>query len=72
VVHDAANPFIVELNNMEVEDLGTSFMISAYPGTLRIKKGLYKKRKVPFLLAFQKIFKNLTSLVFPCFVTFCY
>lgn len=32
VVHDAANPFIVELNNMEVEDLGTSFMISAYPG----------------------------------------
>lgn len=32
VVHDAANPFILELNNMEVEDLGTSFMISAYPG----------------------------------------
>jgi len=32
VVHDASNPFIVELNNMEVEDLGTSFMISAYPG----------------------------------------
>ena len=32
VVHDAVNPFILELNNMEVEDLGTSFMISAYPG----------------------------------------
>jgi len=32
VVHDASNPFIVELSNMEVEDLGTSFMISAYPG----------------------------------------
>ncbi|MEK7720113.1 MAG: FecR domain-containing protein, partial [Bacteroidota bacterium] len=28
VVHDAASPFIVELNNMEVEDLGTSFMIT--------------------------------------------
>ncbi|MCX6221300.1 MAG: FecR domain-containing protein, partial [Bacteroidia bacterium] len=37
VVHDAANPFIVELNNMEVEDLGTSFMISAYPGKARVE-----------------------------------
>lgn len=37
VVHDAANPFIVELTNMEVEDLGTSFMISAYPGKARVE-----------------------------------
>ncbi|MCK9640798.1 MAG: FecR domain-containing protein [Prolixibacteraceae bacterium] len=37
VVHDSANPFIVELSNMEVEDLGTSFMISAYPGNARVK-----------------------------------
>src|SRR5665647_3182232 len=26
VVHDAANPFILELNNMEVEDLGTCLL----------------------------------------------
>jgi len=31
VIHDAANPFVVELNNLVVEDLGTSFNISAYP-----------------------------------------
>jgi ferric-dicitrate binding protein FerR (iron transport regulator) len=37
VVHDATNPFVVELNNMEVEDIGTSFMISAYPGTARVE-----------------------------------
>ncbi len=37
VVHDAANPFIVELTNLEVEDLGTSFMISAYPGKDRVE-----------------------------------
>lgn len=37
VVHDASNPFFVELNNMEVEDLGTSFMISAYPGKARVE-----------------------------------
>lgn len=31
VIHDASNPFIVEINNVEVQDLGTSFNISAYP-----------------------------------------
>ena len=37
VVHDASNPFVVELNNIEVEDIGTSFMISAYPGKARVE-----------------------------------
>jgi transmembrane sensor len=32
VVHDAAHPFVVETGNLRVEDLGTSFNISAYPG----------------------------------------
>ncbi len=32
VVHDAAHPFVVETGNIRVEDLGTSFNISAYPG----------------------------------------
>jgi len=32
VIHDASHPFLVEINNVEVEDIGTSFNISAYPG----------------------------------------
>jgi ferric-dicitrate binding protein FerR (iron transport regulator) len=32
VVHDASHPFVVEVNNLEIEDVGTSFNISAYPG----------------------------------------
>ena len=32
VIHDSKHPFVVEINNVEVEDLGTSFNISAYPG----------------------------------------
>ena len=31
IIHDAAHPFVVEINNVQVEDLGTSFNISAYP-----------------------------------------
>jgi transmembrane sensor len=37
VVHDASHPFVVELNNVLVEDLGTSFNISAYPGKDRVE-----------------------------------
>ncbi|MCL4483857.1 MAG: FecR domain-containing protein [Bacteroidetes bacterium] len=32
VIHDASRPFVVELDHAIVEDLGTSFNISAYPG----------------------------------------
>jgi len=31
IIHDSNHPFVVEINNVEVEDLGTSFNISAYP-----------------------------------------
>ncbi|MEI7829607.1 MAG: FecR domain-containing protein [Prolixibacteraceae bacterium] len=37
VIHDATHPFVVELYNVEVEDLGTSFNISAYPGKEKIE-----------------------------------
>jgi ferric-dicitrate binding protein FerR (iron transport regulator) len=37
VIHDASRPFIVALNNLEVEDLGTSFNISAYPGKEKVE-----------------------------------
>ncbi len=36
VIHDASHPFLVEINNVEVEDLGTSFNISAYPGKAQL------------------------------------
>ena len=36
VIHDAAHPFVVELSNAIVEDLGTSFNISAYPGKKQV------------------------------------
>ena len=32
VIHDSKHPFVVEINHVEIEDLGTSFNISAYPG----------------------------------------
>lgn len=32
VIHDSKHSFVVEINNVEIEDLGTSFNISAYPG----------------------------------------
>lgn len=32
VVHDSNHPFVVETGSVRVEDLGTSFNISAYPG----------------------------------------
>ena len=32
VRHESTHPFIVEVNNVQIEDLGTSFNISAYPG----------------------------------------
>jgi ferric-dicitrate binding protein FerR (iron transport regulator) len=32
IIHDSNHPFVVEINNVEIEDLGTSFNISAYPG----------------------------------------
>jgi len=32
VVHDVAHPFVVEMKNIRVEDIGTSFNILAYPG----------------------------------------
>ena len=31
VLHDAAHPFVVEMKNIRVEDIGTSFNIMAYP-----------------------------------------
>lgn len=37
VIHDASNPFVVELNNIMVEDLGTSFNISAYPDKKQVE-----------------------------------
>lgn len=37
VIHDTAHPFIVEANNMEIMDVGTSFNISAYPGKEKIE-----------------------------------
>ncbi len=32
VIHDTSHPFLVEINDVLIEDLGTSFTISAYPG----------------------------------------
>ena len=32
VVHDELHPFVVEMKNIRVEDIGTSFNIMAYPG----------------------------------------
>lgn len=37
VIHNASQPFVVELNGIEVEDLGTSFNISAYPGKEKVE-----------------------------------
>ncbi|MEI6276942.1 MAG: FecR domain-containing protein [Prolixibacteraceae bacterium] len=37
VIHDAAHPFVVEMKNIRVEDIGTSFNILAYPGKDRIE-----------------------------------
>lgn len=37
VIHDASHPFVVEINNIVVEDLGTSFNISAYPGKEQVE-----------------------------------
>ena len=37
VIHDASHPFVVEINNVVVEDLGTSFNISAYPGKKQVE-----------------------------------
>ncbi len=37
VVHDASHPFVVEINDFVVEDLGTSFNISAYPGKEQVE-----------------------------------
>ena len=37
VIHDASHPFTVEINNVFVEDLGTSFNISAYPGKEQVE-----------------------------------
>lgn len=37
VIHDAAHPFVVKINNISVEDLGTSFNISAYPGKDKVE-----------------------------------
>jgi len=37
VIHDASHPFMVEVNNLEVVDIGTSFNISAYPGKERVE-----------------------------------
>lgn len=32
VVHDAAHPFVVHTNDMDIRDIGTSFEIKSYPG----------------------------------------
>jgi transmembrane sensor len=37
VRHESAHPFIVEVNNVQIEDLGTSFNISAYPGHEKVE-----------------------------------
>ncbi len=37
VIHDSAHPFVVEINNIRVEDIGTSFNISAYPGRNQVE-----------------------------------
>lgn len=37
VLHDAAHPFVVEMEQAIVEDLGTSFNISAYPGRRQVE-----------------------------------
>jgi transmembrane sensor len=37
VVHDAAHPFVVETGEVRVEDLGTSFNVSAYPGRNQVE-----------------------------------
>lgn len=36
VVHDPAHPFVVETANARIEDLGTSFNISAYPDRAQV------------------------------------
>lgn len=37
VVHDASHPFVVETGEVRVEDLGTSFNVSAYPGRNQVE-----------------------------------
>ncbi len=37
VIHDTAHPFVVEVNNLEIVDVGTSFNISAYPGKEKVE-----------------------------------
>lgn len=37
VVHDASHPFVVEISNAIVEDLGTAFNVSAYPGKEKVE-----------------------------------
>lgn len=37
IIHDSNHPFVVEVNNVEIEDLGTSFNISAYPGKEQVE-----------------------------------
>jgi transmembrane sensor len=37
VIHDEAHPFVVEINNISVEDIGTSFNISAYPAKDKVE-----------------------------------
>jgi transmembrane sensor len=37
VIHDTTHPFVVEINNISVEDIGTSFNISAYPARDKVE-----------------------------------
>lgn len=37
VIHDAAHPFVVEVNQVVIEDLGTAFTVSAYPEKQKVE-----------------------------------
>lgn len=37
VIHDSERPFVVEVNNFEIVDVGTTFNISAYPGKEKVE-----------------------------------
>lgn len=44
VKHDAKHPFVVQVNDLRINDLGTSFNVSAYPSDNRIETVLTEGR----------------------------
>jgi len=73
VKHESTHPFIVEVNNVQIEDLGTSFNISAYParelvevnvtsGSIRLTNTTKNETKVLFAGSNGKYLKKSGTL----------